>query len=82
MNNPVEKKPLHWQAEEQYPELCKLLRERLSEVADPELGLNVIQLGLIREVTIEPEKASIRMILTTPFLSLCRQYAGDGTGKG
>jgi len=73
MNDPTENKSLRWQAEEDYPELCQKLRENLSEVNDPELGLNIIQLGLIREVTIEPEIVTIRMILTTPFCP----YAGN-----
>jgi metal-sulfur cluster biosynthetic enzyme len=39
----------------------------LREVVDPELGMNVVELGLIREVKIEDENAQITMILTTPF---------------
>ncbi len=56
-----------WQAESEHPELCAVLREGLREVIDPEIGLNIIQLGLIRDVTIEADHALIRMILTTPF---------------
>jgi metal-sulfur cluster biosynthetic enzyme len=59
-------KPL-WQAEASSPDLCEQLRQGLSEILDPELGLSIIQLGLIRDVTIEPERAVIKMILTTPF---------------
>jgi metal-sulfur cluster biosynthetic enzyme len=73
MEDAADKKSLRWQAETDYPELCAKLREKLSEVVDPEIGLNIIQLGLIREVTIEPESATIRMILTTPFCP----YAGN-----
>ena len=36
-------------------------------VLDPELGLSVIDLDLIREVNIGSEEAEIRMLLTTPF---------------
>ena len=39
----------------------------LQAVLDPELGLSVIDLDLIREVNIGPEEAEIRMLLTTPF---------------
>jgi metal-sulfur cluster biosynthetic enzyme len=56
-----------WQAEEQNPALCQILREGLNEILDPELTLSVIQLGLIRDVKIELDSAIIRMILTTPF---------------
>jgi metal-sulfur cluster biosynthetic enzyme len=56
-----------WAAEEDHHELCDKLREGLAEVVDPEIGLNIIQLGLIRDVHIEPDNALIKMILTTPF---------------
>jgi metal-sulfur cluster biosynthetic enzyme len=56
-----------WAAEKDQPELCIKLREGLASVVDPEIGLNIIQLGLIRDVHIEPDNALIKMILTTPF---------------
>jgi metal-sulfur cluster biosynthetic enzyme len=56
-----------WQAEEQHHDLCEKLRQGFAEIADPEISLNIIQLGLIRDVSIEPEHATIKMILTTPF---------------
>jgi metal-sulfur cluster biosynthetic enzyme len=39
----------------------------LRQVIDPELGMNVIELGLIRDVGFEDDQAHITMILTTPF---------------
>ena len=39
----------------------------LRVVIDPELGLNVVELGLIRDVKLEDASADITMILTTPF---------------
>jgi metal-sulfur cluster biosynthetic enzyme len=59
--------PPIWQAENNYPDQCSQLREGFKEVTDPELGLNIIQLGLIRDVIITAEKVHIVMILTTPF---------------
>lgn len=56
-----------WQAEKDYPELCEALRNGLQEVLDPEIGLNVIQLGMIRDVTINNDNAMVQMILTTPY---------------
>jgi metal-sulfur cluster biosynthetic enzyme len=56
-----------WSAEKVHPELCQKLRDGFAEVVDPEIGLNIIQLGLIRDVRIEPGNAIIKMILTTPF---------------
>lgn len=41
--------------------------EALRGVIDPEIGLNVIELGLIRELQVENGHTKIKMILTTPF---------------
>ncbi len=43
------------------------VREALREVLDPELGMSIIELGLIREVRIQGDSAHLVMILTTPF---------------
>jgi metal-sulfur cluster biosynthetic enzyme len=56
-----------WDADATDPELCEELRKALRAVTDPELGMDIIQLGLVRNVTIEPDHALIKMILTTPF---------------
>ncbi len=47
----------------------ELVIESLRSVVDPEIGLNIVELGLIRNVEINPEDdtADITMILTTPF---------------
>lgn len=37
-----------------------------SEVYDPELGLNVVDLGLIYDITVADNKANITMTLTSP----------------
>jgi metal-sulfur cluster biosynthetic enzyme len=39
----------------------------LREVLDPELGLSVVDLGMIREVNLESAPAEVKMVLTTPF---------------
>ena len=49
------------------PEKAALLRDALREVRDPELGYNVIELGLIRNVVLQENRYLITMILTTPF---------------
>ncbi len=56
-----------WQADSAVPEKATLVRDSLREVIDPELGLNVIELGLIRDLDIQPDRAHITMVLTTPF---------------
>ena len=56
-----------WDAEATHADICDQLRKGFSEVLDPELGLNVVQLGLIRNVKIDEENVIVKMILTTPF---------------
>lgn len=56
-----------WQVDSTQPEVASRLREALKEVVDPEIGLNIIELGLVRDVVIEKDKANVNMILTTPF---------------
>jgi metal-sulfur cluster biosynthetic enzyme len=58
---------IEWDIHSTYPELVQPLRAKFAEVTDPEIGLNIIQLGLIRSVEIKDGKAKILMILTTPF---------------
>lgn len=40
--------------------------ENLKEVYDPELGVNIVDLGLVYNVAVEDGAAKIRMTLTTP----------------
>ena len=56
-----------WQADSTNPELTGKLRDNLREIVDPEIGLNVIELGLVRDVVVEDDFATLTMILTTPF---------------
>jgi metal-sulfur cluster biosynthetic enzyme len=62
-----ERQQVVWVVESTHPELIEPLKEALRDVVDPEIGLNVIELGLIRDVEITGEKAHLVMILTTPF---------------
>jgi metal-sulfur cluster biosynthetic enzyme len=59
--------PIHWEIHDTHPELVEPLRSRLGEVVDPEIALNVIQLGLIRQVSIQEQEAHLTILLTTPF---------------
>jgi metal-sulfur cluster biosynthetic enzyme len=43
------------------------LREALRQVIDPEIGMNVIELGLVRKTEIYDDRAHLLMIMTTPF---------------
>jgi metal-sulfur cluster biosynthetic enzyme len=42
------------------------VRERLREVIDPELGCNIVDLGLIYEIQIDGSKVAVTMTLTSP----------------
>ena len=56
-----------WQVESTNPDLVEPFREAMRQIVDPEIGLNIIELGLIRDVQVSPDQAKINMILTTPF---------------
>jgi metal-sulfur cluster biosynthetic enzyme len=58
---------LIWQADVTHPAQAADAKESLREVIDPEIGLNIIELGLIRDVSINDEAVHVNMILTTPF---------------
>ena len=47
--------------------------DALRSVVDPEIGMNVVELALIRQVILGPQETEIKMILTTPFCP----YAGS-----
>lgn len=67
--------------------MAEELHIALQSVMDPELGMNVVQLGLVRNVVIEDDQAHITMILTTPFcpyapqlMEACREKAEEALG--
>jgi metal-sulfur cluster biosynthetic enzyme len=43
------------------------VREALRGVLDPELHLDVVTLGLIREIDLDASPTHLKMLLTTPF---------------
>ena len=56
-----------WDIEKTHPSLVPALEDGFSDILDPELGLNIIQLGLVRNVEMGEDQATVTMILTTPF---------------
>ena len=58
---------IQWTIHQSHPDKVKPAREKLAEVVDPEIGMNIIQLGLVRDISIENDIARLKMILTTPF---------------
>ncbi len=47
--------------------------DALRTVVDPELGMDVVELALIKQIIIGAESSEIKMVLTTPFCP----YAGS-----
>ena len=47
--------------------LDEQVKTALRDVYDPELGMNVMELGLIRKLDFQPDLTEITMLLTTPF---------------
>ena len=46
------------------------IEKALRKVIDPELGLNIVDLGLIYGIDVDEKKVEIKMTLTTPFCPL------------
>jgi metal-sulfur cluster biosynthetic enzyme len=62
--------PAGFDAERRATELAIL--DALRSVVDPEIGMNVVELALIKQIVLGPQQTEIKMILTTPFCP----YAG------
>ena len=56
-----------WDIENTHPENVPAIEDGLSEILDPELGLNILQLGMVRNIEMREGHALVTMILTTPF---------------
>jgi metal-sulfur cluster biosynthetic enzyme len=87
MSDEIPSNLIHWDIDDTHPDLVPALRTKLSEVVDPEIMLNVLQLGLVRKVSIENGEAKMYVLLTTPFcpygpamLEMIKQKAQEGLG--
>jgi metal-sulfur cluster biosynthetic enzyme len=67
MSENTEIKQIQWTIHSTHPDRVEAVRSSLAEVVDPEIGMNIIQLGLVRDIQIENDMARMKMILTTPF---------------
>jgi metal-sulfur cluster biosynthetic enzyme len=57
-----------WSIDEQDTLLAQKLRIGFRDISDPEIGMDIIQLGLIRDVRLgDDDSLIVKMLLTTPF---------------
>ncbi|MGO8701346.1 MAG: metal-sulfur cluster assembly factor [Limisphaerales bacterium] len=65
-----------WSHEERRP-LEDLIWAELKQCFDPEVPLNIVDLGLVYSVTVNGTQAYVKMTLTSPGCHLGGQIAGD-----
>ncbi len=53
------------------------IREALRTVIDPELGIDVVSLGLVRSVEVAEDEVRVRMTMTTPACPLGPQIRDE-----
>jgi metal-sulfur cluster biosynthetic enzyme len=77
-----------WEADSTHPQEAEKIRTALREVVDPEIGLNIVELGLVRDVSIGESEVHLKMIMTTPFcpygpaiLEAARSKAEQAAGR-
>ena len=58
-----------------------LVVEALREVLDPELGLNVVDLGLVYGLACEDGEVHVRLTMTTPACPLGEEIVRDATER-
>lgn len=76
------------QSPEQLQELEEHVRDALRHVIDPEIGMDVVTLGLVRDIQLDDDNIHTIMILTTPFcpygpqiMEQVRRTAGEAAGR-
>ncbi len=55
----------------------EIVQDALRKVKDPEAGINIVDLGLIYDVTIDQGKVDVKMTLTSPGCPAGPQIMGD-----
>ena len=46
------------------------IRETLKEILDPEVGINIVDLGLVYQIELRPEELYIQITMTSPTCPL------------
>lgn len=62
-------------------ELKNKVYEALRDVYDPEIPVNVVDLGLVYDVIVEEGKVHVKMTLTSPACPVAPQVAEDARQK-
>lgn len=65
------------QEPEQPDERTARVRECLRGVIDPELGVNIVDLGLVYRVTVEDDRVEVVMTMTSPTCPLGERLASE-----
>ncbi|MEM2541597.1 MAG: iron-sulfur cluster assembly protein [Candidatus Methanomethylicia archaeon] len=51
-------------------EIKKAVKDAISKVIDPELGMSLVELGMIKNVYVKNDEVTIEMALTSPMCPL------------
>lgn len=79
-----ESMPEHQQPPSSVTQTRQRIVERLRRVIDPEVGLNIVDLGLIYDLQVEDDTATVRLTMTTPacpMSSYIKQQVGRALQK-
>ena len=71
VRDPAPATPVAFDPQQRATELAIL--DALRTVVDPEIGMNVVELALVKQILLGKDQTEIKMILTTPFCP----YAGS-----
>ncbi|GAK56667.1 hypothetical protein U27_03630 [Candidatus Vecturithrix granuli] len=55
--------------------------QALNEVIDPEIGVSLVEMNLIKDVTLEGDMVKVKMTLTTPGCPLANMLVGEVKSK-
>ncbi len=53
----------------------------LSKIIDPELGVNIVEAGLVKEVELKESEIVVKFMPTSPFCPLVRYFFEEIEGK-
>jgi metal-sulfur cluster biosynthetic enzyme len=81
MNNQLSTTPETVSAPETAPVTEQDIWNQLRQCYDPEIPLNIVDLGLVYDVVMDGSKIDVRMTLTSPGCHLGGQIAGDVQSK-